>query len=229
MRETNGISYDFYPKLVDINFSFDHNENILIKNLNSSFLNKHKQKIASINLNNFENVSTQDIVEKRLNSLLDNNWDVWNNRKNAQGVIFGKLYELRNSVFNIKASTIRRMIPDKYMDNMKALNLIIKDANKHNIKLFFYVAPIRNDVIKPYDKKEYLTFKTEIKDLVKNYPNTIYFKDYDNIIPGKFFGYKESTSLGKQTEELDFMHFQFKGHTILFDSLSQFLFKNGIK
>ena len=160
---------------------------------------------------------------------MDNNWNVWNNRKNAQGILFGKLYELRNTIFNIKATTVRRMIPDKYADNMTALDLIIKDAQKNDIKLFLYVPPIRNDVEKPYDPKEYRLFKSQIQDIVNKYPNTVFFKDYDNIVPGKYFGHKASTSLGKQTEELDFMHFQFTGHSILFDSLSVYLLNNGIR
>ncbi len=229
MRESNGIAYDFYPKLVDMNFNFAEKDILLLKNLNLTFSTLHQQKFALNNSNDFDGISTQDKVEKYLNKFLDSNWDVWNNRKNAQGIMFGKLYELRNTIFNIKATTVRRMIPDKYVDNITALNLIIKDASQNRIKLFLYVAPIRNDVTRPYDPKEYYKFKSEIKNLVNKYPNTIIFKDYDNIIPGKYFGYKESTSLGKQTKELDFMHFQFAGHTILFDSLSHLFFKNNIK
>lgn len=229
MREANGISYDFYPKLVDKNFSFEENDNILLRKLNISFSSVHEKKIALDDSNHYENLSTQDIVEKYLNTQLDNNWNVWNNRKNAQGILFGKLYELRNTIFNIKATTVRRMIPDKYADNMTALDLIIKDAQKNDIKLFLYVPPIRNDVEKPYDPKEYRLFKSQIQDIVNKYPNTVFFKDYDNIVPGKYFGHKASTSLGKQTEELDFMHFQFTGHSILFDSLSVYLLNNGIR
>jgi len=229
MREANGISYDFYPKLVDKNFSFEENDNILLRKLNISFSSLREKKIGLDDSKHNEKLSTQDIVEKYLNTQLDNNWTVWNNRKNAQGILFGKLYELRNTIFNIKATTVRRMIPDKYVDNMTALDLIISDVQKNGIKLFLYVPPIRNDAEKPYDPKEYRLFKSQILDILNKYPNTVYFKDYDKIIPSKYFGHKASTSLGKQTEELDFMHFQYTGHRILSDSLAVFLLNNGIR
>jgi len=229
MREINGIPYDFYPKLVDDNFSFIQNDNFLLKKLNKSLSTIRDKKITLEYSSNNENISTQDKVERYLNMLLDNNWNIWNNRKNAQGILFGNLYQIRNTIFNIKATTVRHMLPEKYADNMSALDLIIKDAKKNDIKIYLYVPPIRNDVVIPYDRKEYNAFKFQLQEIVKNYPNTVYYKDFDNIIPGKYFGHKASTSLGKNTEELDFMHFQFIGHKILFDSLSFYLFNNGIR
>lgn len=229
MREINGIPYDFYPKIVDDNFSFIQNNNYLLKKLNNSLSTIRDKKIRFEYSSNNENISTQDKVEKNLNSLLENNCIVWNNRNNAQGILFGKLYELRNTIFNIKANTVRRMLPEKYADNMTALELLIKDAKKNGIKLFLYVPPIRNDVIIPYNPNEYNIFKSQLQIIKNMYPNTVYLKDYDNIIPGKYFGLKASTNFGKEKKELDFMHFQFIGHKILFDSLSIYLFNNGIR
>jgi hypothetical protein len=227
MRELNGITYDFYPQLVNNNFQFEENDNLLIKKLNNSFSTLREKKIKFEK--NYENLTTQDKVEKNLNFWLENNSIIWNNRNNAQGLLFGKLYELRNTIFNIKANTVRRMLPEKYTDNMTALELLIKDAKKNDIKLFLYVPPIRKDVKIPYNPNEYNLYKAQLQIIKNMYPNTVYYKDFDNIVPGKYFGFKASTSFGKEKYEIDFMHFQFIGHKILFDSLSVYLFNNGIR
>jgi hypothetical protein len=229
MRELNGISYNFFPILISNKFNLVNIENNLIKKINLSFYNIYEKELKSKNPNQIEQISTQDIVEKRLNLLFDRNFDFWNNRKNAQGILFSKLYELRNTIFNIKATTIRPMMPSRYSDNISALDLIVKDAKKNKIKVFLYIPPIRNDFEKPYVPEEYTKLKNELQQIANNSEGAVYFKDFDNIVPGNYFGYKESTSLGRQTYEIDFMHFQYKGHLILSDSLSLYLQKNGIQ
>ena len=48
---------------------------------------------------------------------------------------FLNLYKLRNSVFGISASTVRRLIPGRYKDNMTALDLILKSFADFNLNL----------------------------------------------------------------------------------------------
>ncbi len=229
MRELNGISYNFFPNLVTNKFRFANNDNKLTQKLNKSFSDIYEEELKSKNFNQNDQLSTQEIVEKKLNIKFETNFEFWNNRKNAQGILFSKLYELRNTVFNIKATTIRPMMPSRYSDNIAALNLIVKDARQNNIKVFLYIPPIRNDFEKPYIPNEYIKLKNELQQMANNLEGTVYYEDFDNIIPGKYFGYKESTSLGRQTHEIDFMHFQYMGHRILSDSLSLYLQKNGIR
>ena len=42
--------------------------------------------------------------------------------------------------------------------------------------------------------------------------------NYESIVPGELWGYKEATNLMDE-REIDFMHFQYRGHQILADSL----------
>jgi hypothetical protein len=229
MREINGIGYNFYPELGAQNFRFQENGSPLLRKLNRSFLSLRENELFEDSTGNHQHLSTQDKTEKLLNTMLENTWEVWNNRKNAQGLLFGRLYILRNTIFNIKATTVRRMMPDRYADNMAALDLIVSDARKNGIKVLVYVPPIRDDVDKPYDPKEYNTLKVQLQNISNRYLDVVHFKDYDNIVPGKYFGYKATTSLSNEKEELDFMHFQYTGHRILFDSLSAHLLNNGIR
>ncbi|MFM7854545.1 MAG: hypothetical protein ACKO96_22120, partial [Flammeovirgaceae bacterium] len=52
-----------------------------------------------------------------------------------------------------------------------------------------------------------------------------FFKDFEKIIPGPLWGVKEPTSFRNEIE-LDYMHFKFKGHQILADSLQSFVSQN---
>ena len=84
------------------------------------------------------------------------------------------------------------------------------------INTLVYIPPIRNDVKIPYDKKEYIDFKNEVKNIAQVYNAN--FVDLDNIVPGEHWGLKGSTNIGEDLE-LDFMHFQYDGHKILADTL----------
>jgi hypothetical protein len=229
LREENGVKDDFYPLLIEEKFRFPEGNNNVFKSLNDDFkfvsetrINKKESEISG-----FE--TTQEKVEFFLNSYFDDHFSAWNNRKNVSSAIFSSLYELRNTVFNIKATTVRRMIPNRYNDNLKALDLIIADAKKSDVTIYLYIPPIRNDVQKPYDSIEYEKLKSYLTELPGKHPGRVFLKDFDNIVPGKFFGAKKSTKLGKDELELDFMHFQYAGHKILSDSLYQFLSTTNLK
>ena len=83
--------------------------------------------------------------------------------------------------------------------------------------------PIRQDVEPPYDKNEYLKFKDDLKALALHYPN-VSFADYDAIVPGQYWGMKDSTNIGGKVE-YDFMHFQYPGHQIFAKALRDDLVK----
>lgn len=218
MRESNGINYDFYPLLVKENFKFN-SENELLNKLNLNF----KVKSEKIDGSKTEKKSTQDLTEEFFNRFLNKHWElVWGKRKDIQSLIYSQLYLFRNYVFNISPSSVRKKIPERYFNNMLALDLIINDAVSNKINLFLYIPPIRNDVKLPYDLDDYNKFIDEIKFKSNNYNSQIHFVDFSNIVPAKFFGFKSSTSLDNNDKELDFMHFQFSGHQILGDSLLNF-------
>ena len=53
----------------------------------------------------------------------------------------------------------------------------------------------------------------------------IQFYNFEKIVPGELWGYKGSTNL-LEKREVDYMHFQYKGHQILADSLIKYLNTN---
>ena len=173
----------------------------------------------------------QEKSETYLNGQLENRSKAWVNRPNVRGEFFNGLYKLRNTVFGIKASTIRKMIPQRYKLNMHALELLTDDCVVKGKKVILYIPPIRSDVVLPYNENEYQQFKIEVEKLAIKNPQSVYFKNYETILPGKLWGYKAATSLNSE-KEIDYMHFQFKGHQILADSLhvilNQAIYPHGI-
>lgn len=216
-REINGINYDFYPQLVNENFRFPSNLD-LFKSFNNSLSLMKKSSNESSNTG----LSTQERSELLLNDFLFSNWkSVWGKRKDAQGFVFSNLYLLRNFIFNINPSSTRRKIPERYFNNMLALDLIIEDAILNTVNIFLYIPPIRDDAKIPYNLDDYYLFIDEVRaKSEKN--NIVYFKNFSSIVPSSFFGSKDPTSFTSKNKELDFMHFQFKGHEILGDSLVKY-------
>ena len=103
--------------------------------------------------------------------------------------------------------------------NMQALEAILSSANEKKIKVLLYISPLRNDFTIPYDGNQYSNFKTEVK-LIANELG-IRFYNLENLVPSRYWGAKDTTSLGGG-EELDFMHFQTGGHQLL----ANFLYKS---
>jgi hypothetical protein len=221
LRETNGIEDDFYPYLNENKYKLKYPNSHLIDNLNSEFKLSYEKIIQNKSANSITK-TTQEKFEFFFNNFANKNFTIWNNRKEVKGLLFGKLYDLRNTIFNIKATTTRRMLPNRYKDNFDALKLILKDASSNKIKTLLYIPPIRSDVIIPYNIKEYNYFKNELKELLNINKNYIYYSNFEKIVPSIYFGFKGSTNMNTEIKELDFMHFQYNGHKILADSLYNF-------
>lgn len=160
----------------------------------------------------------QEKSETSLNNYLNHVSKAWNYRANVRGEFFVWLYKARNTLFGIKANTKRKMIPQRYTNNMEALDKIIQGCLRSNIKIFFYIPPIRNDVELPYDHAEYDHFKKSIAQSVSHEPDMIFLKNFEGIVPGYLWGFKEATNLTSE-KEVDYMHFQYKGHQIMADSI----------
>ena len=158
----------------------------------------------------------QEIVEKHLNDALADYWTVWRERPWFRGQIYNGLYLFRNTIFGIKASSIRKVIPGRYAMNRQALKDMLDVAASYGIFVYAYIAPLRNDVTPPYDPSEYALFKKDMSALL-NKPGAA-FLDLENLVPGSFWGQKEATTLGGQPE-VDFMHFQAPGHALLAQAL----------
>ena len=166
----------------------------------------------------------QEKTELYLNGQLDTISEAWTNRQNVRGKFFNWLYRLRNSFFGIKANTVRKMIRSRYNMNMDALESLVSSALANKTKVLLYIPPIRSDVTLPYDSSEYAEFKSSIASLARDHADSVLFRNYESIVPGIYWGFKEATDLSGD-REVDFMHFQFEGHRILADSLHSVLTK----
>lgn len=154
----------------------------------------------------------QEKAERALNSWLNEHSPLWAARPTIRGEIFIGLYRLRNTLFGIKATSKRKMIPGRYKDNWAALQELLTVASRSGISVFVYVAPLRSDVEIPYDKTEYAQFKTDLEELASQHGAT--YSNLESLVPAKFWGRKDATGFG-DGPELDFMHFQAGGHKIL--------------
>ena len=162
--------------------------------------------------------TVQERVEIFLDTKLGLYWQTWKERPSLRGSFFyGFLYNTRNWLFNINPSSIRKVIPGRYIANTQALHAILKTAQEKNINVLLYIVPIRNDIQIPYDLVQYASFKEEI-GIVANKYNNVMFKNLEGLVPAKLWGAKDSTTIGKEVE-VDFMHFQAGGHQILADSI----------
>lgn len=156
--------------------------------------------------------TVQGVVERKINSKMDQLVPLWEDRPTIRGRVLVSLYQLRNYLFNIQPTSTRRIIPDRYERNLDSYRAIVESAEREGIKVLSYIVPIRDDVPIPYVLKEYERFK----DDVITYANSkdVAIKRYETLIPPELWGTKASTSVDGG-QELDFMHFQAPGHAIL--------------
>lgn len=203
----------------------DYADEIINKNDNNNSIYQPKN---NLNENSREDLSFLDTnLQKRVEKFLDNKlkslWSIWKKRDDIRGYLFTKLYQIRNWVFNIKASTTRKLIPAYYNKNIESYKAILSLANKNKIRILPYIVPLRNDVKIPYDINEYSKFKNDILLISKK--NNIDLFNLENLIPGEYWGTKNSTNISSK-EELDFMHFRKEGHMLLAEKIYSLLFND---
>ena len=108
---------------------------------------------------------------------------------------------------------------------MEALEALINTCQTDKVRLMAYIPPIRHDVEIPYIESEYVAFKERVEQLIeegKNNGGAFSFYNFENVVPAEYWGVKQSTSLSKE-KELDFMHFQYEGHKLLYYQLEKAL------
>lgn len=218
LRET-GIRDVFISNLRTASFRLKDSSFAIAKRINkelSSFTVSTNENAVNDDDMKALQQTVQEKVELRFNTWLSENTTVWDHRKNVRGDLFNWMYNFRNTLFGITASTKRKMMPSRYNDNMEALKAIIHSAKKSGIKVLLYIPPIRKDVSLPYDDQEYAAFISTVQSLCKE--EGLEYKNLDGIVPGNYWGFKAATTVGGK-RELDYMHFQFAGHKILADSL----------
>lgn len=156
--------------------------------------------------------TVQEAVETGMNGWLENHVRLWAQRPELRGRLFSKLHELRNATLGITAQSRRKLIRGRYDLNMAALEAMLDEATANGIRTLVYIVPLRDDVEVPYDEAEYAQFQSEVEALAHS--RGAAFANLASIVPGEFWGMKDSTSASGQPE-LDFMHFQASGHAIL--------------
>lgn len=165
--------------------------------------------------------TTQEEVELALTKQLEARSEVWRRRPELRGMLFTGLHNLRNHVFGINPQSVRRMIPVVYEKNLMVLDLLAQVTEYDGVDMYIYIPPIRSDVATPYDPAEYTQFKDRIVNWAREHQH-VAFADFDTRIGGEYWGFKKSTAL-KEDLEYDFMHFSYKGHQLLAESLQNFM------
>ena len=197
---------------------FAYKENFLIGN-SDAISNKINNQINSISSSETSH-SFGKLIEDEILQFLTSNFFIWENRQIIKTKIFVGLYNLRNTIFNIKPTSKRKVIKPSFSNNIKSLINVLKLNQQNNIATYMYIPPIRQDYEIPYELDEYLIFKNQVKDSILKYDAN--FKNFEDIIPPIFWGKKQSTNLYDETE-IDFMHFRYEGHQILSDSIINFI------
>ena len=179
-----------------------------IKTFEKNICSVEEKKIYPI----YEKNDKEKTNSTLINNLILTKVPILNNLQNLNDKFRNSLYQLRNTVFGIKPSTKRRIIPSAYKSNINALKNL-KEISEG--KLILYIPPLLyaaySDKI-PYENESYKAFKETIIKICNSYQRCIY-KDLDQSVPDNLWGEKNSTSLFKD-KELDFMHFNYKGHVV---------------
>lgn len=160
--------------------------------------------------------TAQERVERSLNTWLEEHSRLWQARPEIRGQLFLGLYQTRNALFGIKPTTKRKVIPSRYRHNLGALRAILSVAERNNIGVVLYVAPLRGGVEMPYVEEQYSRFKSDVEALTKDF--SAVYTNLETLVPDDLWGTKGATAIGGD-EELDFMHFQAAGHKILANEL----------
>ena len=129
---------------------------------------------------------TEDIIVQRLENYLG----VTTLLQALEGKILTSLYELRNTIFGITATTLRPKNEKAYNSNLLCFESFIKTFADHQVVI--YIAPIRNDVPIPYNLVHYNDFKSDIKKISREYSNVAYF-NLENLVDNSMWGAKDAT------------------------------------
>ena len=134
------------------------------------------------------------------------------------------MYKLRNTIFGINASSKRKIVPNAYSQNITALSKLVNSRESLNVFTIIYIPPLlhySSGKPIPYIKSEYDLFKLDTMDICK--VDNCKFYNLESIVIDDLWGFKQKTSLNDNSKEIDFMHFTYKAHKIVFDNLVDIL------
>jgi hypothetical protein len=151
----------------------------------------------------------QKKLEDYVNAVLAAHCQLWADRKWLRTRLYVDIYEVRNVVLGIRSTTIRKLIPQRYVANMSALGALLQEAAASGIHVIPYIAPVRQDLASPYDQGEYRSWKHDVERLASDNGSSVL--DFAALVPAAEW---ETAS-----ENADFNHFRAGGHRLLADAL----------
>jgi hypothetical protein len=146
--------------------------------------------------------SAQMRLEDRLDAVLADHWQVWKDRQYLRSRLLVDLYGVRNAVLQVKATTARKIIPQRYERNMRALDALLHEARMRGIQVIAYIAPIRQDIAKPYDPVDYASWMHQVEAMTE--ANGGVLLNLEAIVP--------AADWGPASDDADFTHFNGNGH-----------------
>lgn len=211
-RETS-IRESILPALEDVGTKAD----LLKLEFGKKILETYQKKDNAGNSLAVDKQNLQQRVEERLDRWLADIWPAWDMRNRLRFRSIVEVYQLRNRIFGITPNSVRKKIPARYSDNLQALEDLVFFAKKRNLKVIIYSPPIRSDQKLPYDLAEFQGFKNDLQSIA--IANGLSFFDFQNEVPAKYWGFVDETDSNTGDKEIDFMHFQGKGHEFLAKAL----------
>lgn len=194
--------------------------NLVTSAAGQDILARYDLEHARVQEDQDENQGLAGFVQKRfedsLTSILEETFPLWAERPNLRARVMTDLYYLRNFVLQIKATTIRKLIPARQARNMGALEATLQDLHKQRIPIILYIAPIRQDVPLPYEPAGYARWKVGVSELAARYDAKLL--NLETLVPADQWGTYHA-------DDVDFMHFQGNGHHLLAQALLPVLHK----
>jgi hypothetical protein len=161
--------------------------------------------------------TTQEKTERFLNTKASAWFNTWEKRADMRGNFFNTLYNVRNRMMGIDATTIRKMIPGRYKANLMAYHYVLEYCKNNKVRLTVYIPPLRNDAPVPFDTGLYKNFKKEVME--ECLEAGAYFLDLEQVVPNQFWDRLITKNQGSLNDQLDFMHFQQEGHRLVADTI----------
>lgn len=141
-------------------------------------------------------------VEQTLVSRLATAIPIVSLRADLRTFLFAQVYLFRNWVFQIKTSTKRPVLADRYAVNQQALVTSVRFAKQHHIRVLLYVIPLNLSADAPYVTEQYDAFKQWLKSTAAT--EGVAFANLEAAVPNE--------SWGLLYGQPDFKHFKEAGH-----------------
>ncbi len=130
-------------------------------------------------------------------------------RSDLRTYLFQSVYLLRNWVFQIKTSTKRPILADRYALNQEALVASLRYAKQHGMRVLMYVIPLNRSAETPYVTEQYDAFKRWLEQVATT--ERVAFANLETAVP--------NASWGLLYGQPDFKHFKEAGHVATANAL----------